>query len=78
MSSGYHNFSSFPQVLHMKPLNPRNPPLPFTLSDAPSSVVFFSLGLSLMFCAPPGFHKVSKANHPVRQVCSRQGNSPRP
>jgi hypothetical protein len=40
----------------MNPLNPRNPPLPFTLSDAPSSVAFFSLaslGLSLMFCAPP-------------------------
>lgn len=71
MSSGYHNFSSFPQVLHMKPLNPRNPPLPFTLSDAPSSVVFFSLGLSLMFCAPPNFTKsVSSSSQIVRSAAA--------
>lgn len=48
-----------PQIVHMKPLNPLKPPFPFTLSDAPSSVVF-SLGLSLIFCAPPKVVKVSK------------------
>lgn len=49
-TSGYHENLILPQeIVHMKPLNPRNPPLPLTLSDAPSSVVFFSLGLSLMF-----------------------------
>lgn len=38
---------------HMNPLNPLNPPLPFALSDDPSSLGFFSLFFSLMFCAPP-------------------------
>lgn len=43
----------------MNPLKPRKPLLPLPLSDVPSSVVFFSLGLSLMFCAPPSNSKVS-------------------
>jgi hypothetical protein len=60
-SEGYHKTFLFPlRSVHMKPLNPRNPPFPFTLSEAPSSVVFFSLGLSLMFCAPPVVREVSK------------------
>lgn len=67
-----------PHIVYMKPLNPLKPPLPFTLSDAPSSVVFFSLGLSLMFCAPP---RVVKVRKPVLYLVNSsvwQSNSPRP
>lgn len=46
---------------HMKPLKPLKAPLlPLTLSDEASSVGFLSLGLSLMFCAPPVMPSQSK------------------